>query len=336
MIARDFAAVPRTDLRSEIAALIDGSIDTQLSAMRMLQAMMSSGALRESVIAAIELILKCRSRLIVTGVGKSGHIGRKVAATFASTGTTASFVHATEASHGDLGMVAESDVILAFSWSGETTELFDIVNYAQRTGVPVIAVTSTAESTLARHATVPLVLPRVREICQHGLAPSSSTLIQLAVGDVLAIAVSEQRGFDAADFHDRHPGGKLGAMLSTVEDLMATGASIPLVQQHTPMSDVILTMTSGRFGTAGVVDDAGLLVGVITDGDIRRGMSPSFLDQTAAEIMHADPKCLAGGTRVGDALAFMSDAKITVAFVVDDGRPSGIIHMHDLVRTNVV
>jgi len=292
-------------------------------------------AFRAQVVAAVELVIEQEGRVIVTGVGKSGHIGRKIAATMASTGTPAYFVHPTEASHGDLGMIGVNDVVIAMSWSGETAELSAILQYTARFKVPLIAITSKADSTLARHATVPLVLPRLTEACGLGLAPTTSTLLQLTIGDALAIALLERRGFSATDFKVFHPGGKLGAQLRTVGELSHRGEQIPLARIGTPLSEAIITMSGKGFGVIGVVDPAGDLVGVVTDGDLRRHMSPNLLEMTVDQVMSTKPKVVAPDHLASAALETMQSKAISVLFVTDGRRPVGILHVHDLLRAGV-
>ncbi|WP_428030341.1 KpsF/GutQ family sugar-phosphate isomerase [Ancylobacter sp.] len=292
--------------------------------------------LGDAVEVAIRLIETARGRVIVTGMGKSGHIGRKLAATFASTGTPALFLHAAEASHGDLGMVTPDDVLFAISWSGETSELGDIVHYAGRFAVPLIAITSNATSTLGRAADVALVLPRVEEACPNGLAPTTSTLMQLAIGDAVAVALLERRGFSASDFRVFHPGGKLGARLLKVADLMHGDESVPIVRLGTPMSEALIEITGKRFGCCGVVDAQDRLVGIVTDGDLRRHMSADLLPRRVEEVMTASPLVVAPAELASAALGQMSRTKITVLFVVSEGTPVGILHIHDILRAGVV
>src|SRR3954467_10683000 len=235
--------------------------------------------------AAVEVIRGVEGRVIVTGMGKSGHVGRKIAATFASTGTPAYFVHPGEASHGDLGMITRDDVIMALSWSGETVELKDLIDYSRRFGTGLLAVTAEAESTLAKSADVVLLLPQAREACPHNLAPTTSSLMQLALGDALAVALLESRGFTALDFRGLHPGGQLGAKLKFIRDLMHTGASVPLIVFGAAMSDAIVEMTTKGFGCVGITDQGGKLVGIITDGDLRRNMGPDLLAATVDDVM---------------------------------------------------
>ncbi len=284
---------------------------------------------------AVDVLAAATGKVVATGVGKSGHVGRKIAATLASTGAPALFVHATEASHGDLGVIAAGDVVLALSKSGETRELADVVAYSRRHGVPLIAITSGADSTLARAADVALILPDAPEAAPEVDAPTTSTTLQMALGDALAVALLERRGFGARDFGVFHPGGQLGAALRTAGDLMHSGAELPLVGLDAPMRETLLTMTEKRFGCVGVVGDDGLLAGMITDGDLRRHMD-GLLDHTAGEVMTPDPRAVAPGTLAAEALKRMNEARITVLFVVDAGRPVGVLHVHDLLRAGVL
>lgn len=281
---------------------------------------------------ACELMQAARGRIIVTGMGKSGHIGAKIAATLASTGTPAFFVHPAEASHGDLGMIAPEDVIIALSWSGETAELRSIVFYSRRFRVPLIAITSRTDSTLARSADVALVLPRVEEACPHGLAPTSSTLIQLALGDVLAIALLENRGFTADDFLKFHPGGSLGANLAHVRDVMHRGDRLPLAPVGMEMNEALMLITQKGFGCLGVTDARGHLVGIITDGDLRRNLSNDLFSRRVEEVMTPDPKTISPDALVASALEMLQSATIMALMVVEDRKPVGIVHMHDLLK----
>jgi arabinose-5-phosphate isomerase len=283
----------------------------------------------------VRLIREHAGRVVVTGVGKSGHVGVKIAATLASTGTPAFFVHAAEASHGDLGMVGRDDLILALSWSGETAELRPVVEYASRFRTSLIAVTSNADSALGRQATHVLALPRAEEACPHGLAPTTSAVMQLALGDALAIALLETRGFTAQDFRLFHPGGKLGASLHFVRDIMHKGASMPVAPTGSPMTEAIVTMTAKGLGCLGVVDRDGALIGMITDGDLRRHIGPDLLSRSVDEVMTRSPKTIPPDMLVGAAIDRLNGAKITVLFVVENGKPVGVLHMHDLLRIGV-
>ena len=279
--------------------------------------------LGDNAIAAIELIRQCSGRIIVSGLGKSGHIARKLAATFSSTGMPAYYLHPAEASHGDLGMIDSRDVVLALSWSGETSEFAGILSHVKRFGVPLIAITAGPTSTLARFATIPLILPEVREACPLGLAPTTSTVLQLALGDALAVALLEQRGFTAAEFGVLHPGGRLGAQLKLVRDLMHESTRLPVVREATIMADAILEMSSKGFGIIGVLDGAGELVGVVTDGDLRRHMSRDLLDRRIETVMSRNPVVVAADCLAGEALKLMQERKIGVVFVVEQARPIG-------------
>jgi arabinose-5-phosphate isomerase len=285
---------------------------------------------------ALDLCAAARGRLIVTGIGKSGHVARKIAATLASTGTPAQFVHAAEASHGDLGMIGAEDAILALSNSGETGELADIIAYSRRFKMPLIAITGGRESSLAEAADVILLLPSAAEACPMGLAPTTSTTMMLALGDALAIALLERKGFSSADFQRFHPGGQLGRRLLRVGDIMHVGDAVPLVPPGAPMSEAILVMSAKSFGCVGVCEPGGQLVGVVTDGDLRRHMGDRLLGRTVDEIMHQDPKTITAAHLAADALGVMNRTAITALFVVDDeGRPAGFLHMHDCLRAGI-
>lgn len=286
--------------------------------------------------AATHTILGTTGRLVVSGVGKSGHVGRKIAATMASTGTPALFVHPTEASHGDLGMVTSQDAILALSWSGETAELGDLIRYSRRFRVPLIAMTGRETSTLAKASDVVLALPKVRESCPHDLAPTSSTLVQLAMGDALAVTLLELRGFTASSFKIFHPGGKLAARLMSVQQLMHTGDEVPLVRSGTRMSDVLLAIAGRRFGCVGILDGQGHLVGMVTDGDLRRHMGANLLELYVDDVMTQNPITAAPDVLASSALELMNSRRITALFVVSDSVPVGILHIHDLLRAGVL
>ncbi|MBS1090377.1 KpsF/GutQ family sugar-phosphate isomerase [Gluconobacter sp. Dm-74] len=297
-----------------------------------------SGPLGVAFSEAVDRIAESRARLIVTGIGKSGHIARKIQATLASTGTPSLFLHPAEAAHGDLGMVAPGDLILAFSNSGETAELAAILAYAARQNHCVIAVTAVGTSALARAAQIPLVLPTSAEACPMGLAPTTSTLLQLALGDALAIALLEKRGFTARDFGAFHPGGLLGARLRPISDLMHTGDALPLGQGSLPLRSVILEMTRKSFGCMGVIDDNGELQGLITDADLRRALSGDLDATTAADVMNPAPITARADTLAQDVLHLMNQRErpITSIFIVDAGRrPAGIVHIHDLLRSGL-
>jgi arabinose-5-phosphate isomerase len=294
---------------------------------------------------AVDLIMGIEGRLIVSGMGKSGLVGAKIAATFASTGTPSQFVHPGEASHGDLGFVTRKDAALLLSNSGKTQELTDIIEYTRRAGIPMIAITSGSHSPLVQHADVPLILPEAPEACPMGLAPTTSTTMTLALGDALAVALMKRRGFTADDYRALHPGGSLGRRLVRVTDIMHTGPELPLVTSGSPMREVLLEMTSKRFGCAGVVDAHGCLLGVITDGDLRRHMQGDLLSCSADEVMTTHPRLIRAGALGAEALRLMNQHNIPVTclFVVGDEeasaphpRPVGIVHIHDCLRAGVV
>jgi arabinose-5-phosphate isomerase len=285
---------------------------------------------------AVGACAAARGRIIVTGVGKSGHIARKIAATLASTGTTAQFVHPVEASHGDLGMIGSEDLILALSNSGETTELGDMIAYSRRFKIPLVAITGGSRSTLAGAADIVLLLPSAAEACPMGLAPTTSTTMMMALGDALALALLERKGFSSADFRLIHPGGKLGRRLLRVRDIMHGQDQIPLVSPAARMSEAILVMTAKSFGCVGVCDAEQHLIGVITDGDLRRHMGDALLGETVEAVMHHSPKTISAAGLAADALGLMNRFAITSLFVVDEsGRPIGFLHMHDCLRAGV-
>jgi len=307
------------------------TLDTDGEGLTALAAAMRDG-LGRAFVAAVDTIRQARGRVIVTGMGKSGHVARKIAATLASTGTPAFFVHAADASHGDLGMITSDDVMLVLSWSGETEELKDLINYSRRFRIALIAATVNAESTLGKAADIVLALPQTREACPHNLAPTTSSLLQLALGDALAIALLESRGFTAVDFGVFHPRGTLGAALKFVRDLMHPGAAIPLIRRGAPMSEAIVEMSAKGFGCVAVTDADGGLAGVVTDGDLRRHMRADLLQARVEEVMTASPKTVRPDQLASEALQLLNAAKITALIVVDDGRPVGIVHFHDLLR----
>ena len=294
-----------------------------------------SAGLGEALISTLDMLADVSGRVVVTGMGKSGHVGRKIAATLASTGTPALFVHPGEASHGDLGMITTDDAVFALSNSGETTELADIVAYAKRFEIPLISVTSSANSALADAASVSLVLPDAPEACPMGLAPTTSTTLLLALGDAIAVALLERKGFSPADFRVLHPGGKLGRRLLKVADLMHSGDELPLVSGDMKMDQTLLVMTAKRLGCVGVVDDDGRLEGVITDGDLRRHMSSKLLELSASDVMTGGAKTIGSDTLASEALGLMNTAAITNLFVVENRKPLGVIHIHDCLRAGV-
>ncbi len=285
--------------------------------------------------AAVDTIAAVKGRLIVSGMGKGGHIANKIAATLASTGTPAFFVHPAEASHGDLGMIAREDALLLLSNSGETPELADMIAYSSRFGIPLIAITGSADSALAMAATVALVYPAAEEACPMGLAPTTSTTIMLGLGDALAVALIERKGFSTDDFRILHPGGKLGRKLLKVSDLMHTGDALPVLGEGVAMAEALVVMTQKSFGCVGVVGAEGRLAGIITDGDLRRHMSPKLLEQPTKAVMTRNPKTIQPGALASEAVHVMNAIKITTLFVVEDGRPVGILHIHDCLRAGI-
>jgi len=317
----DDVAVARSVLRTEAAGL---------------QAL--AGSLGDSFARAVDLLAAATGRVVVSGMGKSGHVGRKIAATLASTGTPALFVHPAEASHGDLGMIVPGDAILALSNSGETAELADLVAHSRRFALPLVAITARAGSALARAADLALTLPSAAEACPMGLAPTTSTTMQMALGDALAVALLTRRGFTEADFRQFHPGGRLGTRLRRVGDLMHDGDAIPLAPPNTAMDRALLLMTEKRFGCLGVIDGAGRLVGIVTDGDLRRAMGPDLLSRRVGDLMTRSPRTIRADALAEEALHLMNarERPITSLFVVDESdRPLGILHVHDLLRAGM-
>lgn len=328
--------------------LIESDIDNKLhedliEARRVLE--IESGALKvlgqtltEHFSAAVDAILATQGRVILTGMGKSGHVANKIAATFASTGTPSYFVHPAEASHGDLGMIANQDLILALSNSGETSELSDILAYAKRYKIPLVGMTTNAASTLAKTADISLKIPRVEEACPLGLAPTTSTTMMMALGDALATAVLRRRGFSAADFGSLHPGGRLGQKLIRVERLMHKGKSMPLVLSGVLMQEALIDMTAKGFGCLGVIDAHCNLLGIITDGDLRRHIGSALLDKKVEEIMTLNPLMIAPDLLAQEAIAIMNEKSITNLFVTENRnsrKPIGILHVHDCLRAGL-
>ena len=295
-----------------------------------------AASLGDEFLNALDILAAVEGRLVVTGMGKSGHVARKIAATLASTGTPAMFVHPAEASHGDLGMITEKDALLALSNSGETSELADLVAYAKRFALPLIGVTAKRPSALADAATVALVVPAAAEACPMGLAPTTSTTIMLALGDAIAVALLERKGFSADDFHVLHPGGRLGRRLLKVADIMHAGVALPLIEASRPMSEAIIEMSAKSFGCVGIVDEAGRLLGIVTDGDLRRHIQiPDFLARRTGTLMTPGAKTISGDALASEAVQIMNAKAITTLFVVETGKPVGILHIHDCLRAGV-
>lgn len=289
-------------------------------------------SLGEEFCKAVEILANVSGRVIVSGMGKSGHVGRKIAATMASTGTPAQFVHPAEASHGDLGMITQQDVILGLSWSGETSELANMLSYAARFDIPLIAITSNADSLLGRTANVCLALPSAEEACPNGLAPTTSTTMQLALGDALAVALLQKKNFTASDFKNFHPGGKLGANLVMVKEIMHKGDDLPLMSEDSLMSDALVEMTKKGFGCLGITNKKGELTGIITDGDLRRHMSPDLLNMTTGAIMTHGPHSISSATLAAEALKIMNKSSIQCLFICEKNKPTGLIRILDLLR----
>lgn len=325
------------DQKAKHQAAIDSAlrtIGTEKAGLSALEEALQNG-LAEPFAQAVERIALRTGRVIVTGVGKSGHIGSKIAASLASTGTPAYFVHSAEANHGDLGMVGGEDIILAISWSGETAELKGIVSYSRRFRIPLIALTSRENSTLGREADIVLLLPKADEACPHGLAPTTSTLLQLAVGDALAVALLEARGFTAVDFRTFHPGGSLGASLTHVRDIMHRGDELPLVPQGTSLPEAMQVQSHKRFGCVGITDADGRLVGIITDGDLARNLHRNLGELKVDDIMTRAPKTVAPQMLVGAAMSLLNEHHISALLVTEENRPVGLVHFHDLLRIGV-
>ncbi len=331
----DLAVTDTGDPRDRLIDVARRTAEIEAAAIRRLSEQLE-GDLGFSFLAAVNLLKAATGRVILSGMGKSGHVSRKIASTLASTGTPAMFIHPSEASHGDLGMITGADAIVILSWSGETEELKDIVAYSRRFRVPLVAITSHRNSTLAQSADVVLELPTHEEACPNGLAPTTSTTMQLVLGDAIAIALLEDRGFTKRDFKTLHPGGKLGAALTFVRDIMHSGARLPLVDAEVSMSDALVTMTEKSFGCLGVTDGDGRLIGVITDGDLRRNMAPDLIGRMTSDIMTRDPIVVTPDELASAALEIINNSSITSLFVTDNGKPVGIVHIHDLLRVGVI
>lgn len=313
-------------------AIARKTIEREIEALRVME-----NSLDENLIKALDLMEKCQGRVIVTGMGKSGHIGRKIAATLASTGTPAFFIHPAEASHGDLGMVTTKDVVIAISNSGESKELSDILLYCKRHGIALVAITKNPDSSLGKNSDIVLKLPDNGEACPLGLAPTSSTTATLVMGDILAVDLMERKGFSETDYKQRHPGGKLGAILRKVSDLMHTGDEMPIVTEDAIMQEALLVMSAKMLGCVGIVDGTGDLVGIITDGDLRRWMSPNLITEKVATVMTKNPKTIQSDVLAIEAVNVMNNTGngITNLFVVEGKKPIGVIHIHDCLRAGV-
>ena len=292
--------------------------------------------LNEDLTKALDMIQNACGRIVLTGMGKSGHIAKKIAASLASTGTPSFFLHPAEASHGDLGMITTDDVIIAISNSGESKELIDILNYSKRFGIKLIAVTKNPESSLGKAGDIVLKLPNSKEACPLGLAPTSSTTSTLVLGDIITVALIERKGFSKAQFNQRHPGGKLGSILQKVKDLMHTGNEMPVLNENAKINDIILEMTSKRLGCVGFINDDGFLTGIFTDGDLRRCINQNLQSVTAKDIMTKKPITIDKETFATEAIKIMNEKKITNIFVIENDKPIGTIHVHDILKSGVV
>ena len=303
------------------------TIDCEIEAIEELK-----NTLDDSLTKALDLIEQAKGRIILTGMGKSGHIAKKIAASLASTGTPSFFMHPAEASHGDLGMVTEEDVIIAISNSGESRELIDVLNYSKRFGIKLIAITKNPESSLGKAGDIVLKLPQAKEACPLGLAPTSSTTATLVLGDVITVGMIERKGFSKAQFNQRHPGGKLGSILQRVKDLMHTGDEMPILEEHSTLKELILEMTSKRLGCVGLINKKGELTGIFTDGDLRRCIEKNAQSALAIDIMTKNPTTATKDMFTSEAVKIMNDKKITNMFVIEDNKPIGAIHIHDLLK----
>jgi len=331
MSASDLAKIDERNVRQSALK----ALRTEMAGLHELEQLLQ-GELGTSLVAAVRQIAQISGRVIVTGLGKSGHIGVKIAATLASTGTPAFFVHAAEANHGDLGMISGQDVILALSWSGETVELQAIVNHSRRFRIPLIALTAGKDSALGRAADIVLHLPKVEEACPHGLAPTTSTIMQLALGDALAVSLLEMRHFSAHDFKVFHPGGKLGANLRLIRDIMHIGDAIPLVSTGTMMVQAMQVLAAKHFGCVGVINDQGKLIGIVTDGDLARLSHRDLSCENIDNIMTRNPKTVSPDMIAAAAIALIDEFQISALLVTEDERPIGIVHFHDLLRIGTV
>ncbi|MEO1043244.1 MAG: KpsF/GutQ family sugar-phosphate isomerase [Pseudomonadota bacterium] len=324
------------DFAVDVAAAAAETVKVEMDGLRMLaEALVPDTPLSKTLQEAIGVILAAEGRLIVTGMGKSGHIGRKIAATLASTGQSSMYVHPGEASHGDMGMIEERDVILALSNSGETPELSDVLGYAGRFGIPLIGMTSNQDSTLAQAADWPLVLPKAPEACSETSAPTTSTTLMIALGDALAVALLQARGFTAADFKTYHPGGKLGAQLRRVSDLVPEGRIPPLVSEGDPITEAVRVISDAGFGCVGIVNAKGNLIGIITDGDLRRQFD-DLVGAAVEDVMTRNPRTVAPDTVAGEALSYLSKTGITALFIVENDRPTSLLHVHDCLKQGVL
>lgn len=308
------------------------TIEQEISTLKSLES-----SLDENLTKALDVLQSTKGRVIITGMGKSGHIGRKISATMASTGTPSFFLHPSEASHGDLGMITTEDVVVAISNSGESKELSDILVYCRRFNVPTIAITKNPDSSLGKNCDMVLKLPDNREACPLGMAPTSSTTATLVLGDILSVDLMVRKGFTAEDFKLRHPGGKLGSILRHVSDIMHTGDEMPLINQNAIMQDALLTMSEKMLGCVGIIDDQGCLIGMITDGDLRRWMAPNLIEEKVSKVMTKNPRTISPDILIAEAVNIMNTTGrgITNIFAVVDRKPVGVVHIHDCLKAGV-
>ncbi len=320
--------MPEKTLVAKDACAVKDTVAREIACLKRLEELLGGAPLSH----VLDLMQQTHGRIIFTGMGKSGIVAQKIVASLASTGTPAFFVHPAEASHGDLGMISTEDMVLAISNSGESKELADILNYCKRYGIKLVGITKNATSTLAKYADCVLPLPDMPEADPLGLAPTSSTTATLVLGDILTVALMTRKQFTKQDFQVRHPGGKLGAVLQRVQDIMHTGTEIPLLDEHTPIPTILVEMSNKRLGCVGFTNAKGELTGIFTDGDLRRKMSPALFNQTGIEVMTKNPKNVSGDMMAAEALHFMNEHKITTLFVTQQHKPVGIIHIHDLLK----
>lgn len=306
------------------------TIDTEIEAINELKKLLN-GNLTQT----LDLIQNSKGRVILTGMGKSGHIAKKIAASLASTGTPSFFIHPAEASHGDLGMITNDDVIIAISNSGESRELIDVLNYSKRFGIKLIAITKNAQSSLGKAGDIVLLLPSSKEACPLGLAPTSSTTATLVLGDIITVALIERNKFSKAQFNQRHPGGKLGSILQRVQDLMHTGSEMPILDENSTLNQLIIEMTSKRLGCVGLINKNGELTGIFTDGDLRRCINHDIKETKAAEIMTKNPITTTKETFASEIIKIMNQKQITNMFVIENNKPVGTIHIHDLLKNGI-
>ena len=334
-MAQNMRTIDPTHRTADIMWSARETIRIEREALTALERALEEPPLRDSFGRAFDAILAMRGRVIATGIGKSGIVARKIAATFMSTGTPAAYLHPGEANHGDLGMITPGDIVLAITWSGETVELAEIINHSRKLGTIFIAMTSRADSAAGQAADICMPLPKVREACPNQLAPTTSTIVQAALGDALAVALIDRRGFSVGDFHRLHPGGRLGARLATVEQAMGRGEEAPVIDRRATLMEATIEMSRKRYGCTAVVDEAGRLVGIFTDGDLRRSFAAGLVDAPVGDHMTPHPLTVPPKTLLCDALRIMNEHAVTTLFVCDGATLMGVIHLHDVLRAGV-